>query len=115
MRTEQVPLRHAQAGGRAAVALREPNGQDEMAVEGVDTACAVALLGRLLDDARHDPGQMAAADRDALLAALHRQCWGDRIVSTLTCAACANRFDLSFQLSEVQRHLGAAAAAPTPF
>jgi hypothetical protein len=91
-----------------AVALRELCGHDEIAVDGVDTLCAAALLGRLLAGPPPiDAMQLAAADRDALLAALHRQCWGDRIVATLTCAACAHPFDLSFQLSDVQRHLAA--------
>ena len=114
MRTEHVTLRQLGEGGRAVVALREPTGRDEMAIEGVDTGCAVALLGRLLDQEAPEPGRMAAADRDALLAAVHRQCWGDRVVSTLTCTACGSRFDLSFQLSEVQRHLGPGSGQTTP-
>jgi hypothetical protein len=115
MRTEQVTLRHLQGGAPVVVALREPLGEDEIAVEGVDTLCAVALLGRLLGEAPLDAGRLAAADRDALLAALHRQCWGDRITSTLACAACAQRFDISFKLSDAQRHLGTASASPAPF
>lgn len=115
MRTERVTLQHMRDGRRAVVTMREPSGEDEMTVEGVDTTSAIALIGRLLNSAQVDPGQMAAADRDALLAALHRQCWGDRIASTLTCAACASRFDLSFQLTEVQRHLGLAAGDPAPY
>jgi hypothetical protein len=51
--------------------------------------------------------QLTASDRDALLAALHRQCWGDRIVTTLTCVACTSPFNLAFELSAVQRHLAA--------
>jgi hypothetical protein len=109
MRTEHVTLRHLQEGGPRVLALREPSGADEMALEGVDTLCAIALLGRLLGESAPDPRRMAASDRDALLAALHRQCWGDLVVSTLACAACARPFDLSFRLSEVQRHLGARA------
>jgi hypothetical protein len=97
------------------VALHEPLGEDEIAVEGIDTSSAVALLGRLLGEGRLDAGQLAAADRDVLLAALHRRCWGDRITSTLACTACEQRFDLSFELSDVQRHLGAASASPAPF
>ena len=106
MRTERVTLRHAAAP--AVVALREPTGRDEIAVDGVDTRSAVALLDRLLRGAAAPSAmQLAAADRDALLAALHRQCWGDRIVTTLTCVACTSPFNLSFELSAVQRHLAA--------
>lgn len=115
MRTEQVTLRHVRDDDAVITALREPKGEDEMAVEGVDTACAVALLRRLLTDGELDPGRMAAADRDALLAALHRQCWGDRIVSTISCAACASRFDLSFQLADLQRHLAAGGTPSASF
>jgi hypothetical protein len=115
MRTEQVTLRHLEGGRQAVAALREPNGEDEMMVEGVDTLCAIALLGRLLGDARVDPKRMTAADRDALLAALHRQCWGDCIVASLTCAACGKPFDMSFRLSELERHLRSAPGDPAPF
>ena len=77
-----------------------------MAIDGVETSCAINLLARLLPDSGAPPAdQLAASDRDALLAALHRQCWGDRIVTTLTCQACEKLFDLSFELSAVQRHL----------
>jgi hypothetical protein len=112
--TERVSLRHLTSGPLAVVALREPNGRDEMAVEGVDTRSAVALLERLLNRAGPEPlraAQLSARDRDALLAALHRQLWGDRIVATLTCIACASRFDLSFDLSAVQRHVADPASA----
>lgn len=108
MRTETVALRHAGADAAATATLREPTGRDEMAVEGVDTRAAVALLDRLLAasaPAPPDAARLAACDRDALLAALHRRCFGDRIVSTLTCAVCASRFDLSFDLSALQRQL----------
>ncbi|ABK99437.1 hypothetical protein [Pelobacter propionicus] len=112
METERVRLRFTQAGeGTAQVmALREPSGRDELALNGVDTSSALQLIDRLL---RGSPSRSAvltaagicAADRDALLAALHRLCWGDRILSTLTCSDCGERFDLSFQLSTLQREL----------
>lgn len=109
MRTEHVPLRHPPQAMPAVVSLREPCGADEIAVDGVDTRCAVALLARLLESAGSLAPDLAASDRDALLAALHRRCWGDRIVTTLTCSRCEQLFDLSFELSAVQRHL----ASPT--
>lgn len=122
MRTEHVPLRHPPQALPAVVSLREPCGADEIAVDGVDTRSAVALLGRLLDgvEIRSGPrdsglasglasgllaSELVASDRDALLAALHRRCWGDRIVTTLTCSRCEQLFDLSFELSAVQRYL----------
>jgi len=111
--TERVTLRHLAHAAPAVAALREPSGRDEMSVEGVDTRAAVALLERLLrsEAAAIPPAtRLAACDRDALLAALHRQLWGDTIRSTLACAHCGERFDLSFELSAVQRHLAAAAS-----
>lgn len=111
MRTESVLLRHPGPDAPPAATLREPDGHDEMAVDGVDTACTIALLGRLLVSPKINATTLSACDRDALLAALHRECWGDRIVSTLICANCASRFDVSFQLSDLQRHLAEYRAA----
>src|SRR5262245_23409713 len=105
MRTEPVLLRHLRTGPAVYVTLSEPTGHDDLAVDGVDTRAAVALLSRLLQGSAVDAARLAASDRDALFAALHRQCWGDRIVSTLICTACARPFDLSFELSAVQRSL----------
>ena len=52
---------------------------------------------------------LCAADRDALLSALHRRLWGDRILSSPTCVGCGAPFDLSFRLSDMQRHLHSSA------
>jgi hypothetical protein len=107
MQTERVALRHYAAAGGAvnSIALRELRGRDELAVDGVDTRAALALLDRLIG--RDGPGaaSLCAADRDALLAGLHRRLWGDRILTTLRCRECGERFDLSFTLSDVQAHL----------
>jgi hypothetical protein len=120
MRAERIALRHASAAGTAIspIAMRELRGRDEMAVDGVDTRAALALLDRLIGHDALQAASLCAADRDALLAALHRREWGDRIVSTLRCVACGERFDVSFALSEVQSHLaqsarGAAVSPPT--
>lgn len=114
MRTERVAIRLAgeNVGFGAYLTLREPCGHDEMAVAGLDTRTAVELLERLLERnpaARTKPNavKLSACDRDALLAALHRLCWGDRILSSLNCAACTRPFDLSFELSALQRQLHA--------
>ena len=111
MPTEPVTLRHSRPGPPVVVALADPTGRHELAVDGVDTTSAVALLDRLLPaGACPDARSLGAADRDALLAALHRHCWSDRIVSTLTCVECGTAFDLSFELSSIQRHLGGSAS-----
>jgi len=80
-----------------ARALREPQGGDELALAGIDTHSAVQLLDRLIDAPPCSTAQLSASDRDGLLAALHRSLWGDRIVSSLKCAACGAMFDLSFE------------------
>jgi hypothetical protein len=100
---ERVILR-ASAGRPGFARLREPCGEDELSVEGVDTRSAVTLLDRLLV-APERADALAASDRDALLAALYRQLWGDRLVSSLCCTACEAMYDLSFELSELQRQL----------
>jgi hypothetical protein len=117
MDTERVTLRHLDDGMPVATPLREPSGRDEISVEGVDTRAAVALLDRLLprDGARHPPAaRLAASDRDALLAALHRHLWGDTVRSNVTCRACGEGFGVSFELSALQRHLAASRAEWRP-
>lgn len=111
MRTERVVLRHppAAAGAANSIALRELRGRDELSIEGIDTRAALALLDRLIGREGPDAKSLCASDRDALLAALHRREWGDRILTTLQCVGCGQRFDLSFELSQVQAHLAAGA------
>ncbi len=107
---ERVLLRHV-AQQPVFARLRELRGSDELAVQGVDTRAAVQLLDRLLDRDRgldatpRAAADLSASDRDALLAALHRATWGDRITSSLRCPACGEMVDLSFELSALQRQL----------
>ena len=101
--SERVVARASFDGARA-LRLREPNGEDELALDGIDTRAATAFLSRLADRPDEIPA-LAATDRDALLAALHRGLWGDRILTSLECPACAAMYDLSFELSALQRHL----------
>lgn len=108
-RGERIALRQLPVA--ATVRLRELRGDDELSVEGVDTRCAVELLERLLGSPGFRAAHLCASDRDALLAALHRSVWGDRIVSSLRCPACEAMYDLSFALSRLQRELAAAVPA----
>jgi hypothetical protein len=107
--TERVPLRHASEAPQRA-RLREPQGSDELAVAGVDTRSAVQLLDRLLEAPPCSAGELSASDRDGLLAAVHRRLWGDRIVCSIGCAACEAPYDLSFELTTLQRQLWKEAA-----
>ena len=101
--TERVPLRFAAEAPRW-VRLREPTGDDLLALDGVDTRAATRLLDRLLDGAA-EAATLAASDRDALLAALHRGMFSDDIISSIDCARCGQPFDMVFQLSALQRQL----------
>lgn len=100
--TERIALRTASAPLRFA-RLREPKGDDELALDGVDTRAALGLLDRLLDGPA--AAELSATDRDGLLAALHRGLWGDRVVSSLECARCGAMYDLAFDLSALQARL----------
>src|SRR5205085_6196451 len=85
--------------------LRGLCGADEEAVEGGGTAAAIALLDRLLVDAPGvepdlalKPGRaldLAAPDRDRLLAAVYRETFGPRVESTLVCDRCGADFDMN--------------------
>jgi len=102
MIAESIPLRFA--GARLTACLRELTGREEFGVRGANTANAIDLLSALLENA--SPGEteqiravdLVAADRDRLLAAVYERAFGDRIESTLTCAQCAQPFDLYFSL-----------------
>lgn len=95
--------------------VRELAGADEMAVDGTGTRAALVLLARVasVSDGRA-PERLAASDRDRLLACVYRRTWGDAIRSTLTCRACAARFDLGFSLRALQEHLDANGAHADP-
>lgn len=90
------------------VTLPELTGAQEMKLSGVDTGSVQQLLTDMFSgspDTSLRADQLTASDRDALLAALHRKYWGDRIVSSLCCSGCDEFFDLTFSLSGLQRHL----------
>jgi hypothetical protein len=105
MPLEQAIVRYTKEPGR--VWLREPTGRDEVAVDDVSTFTAIRLLDQLLvalPAAVVHPGMaqdLTASDRDQLLAAVYRQVYGDRVVSTVRCSACTSPFDLSFSLAQL--------------
>jgi hypothetical protein len=108
--SERIRLQHMPDASRLA-RLSEPAGDDELSLQGTDTRAAVQLLDRLSDPPGTSTTEFSASDRDRLLAALYRGLWGDRIVSSLTCAACGAVYDLSFELSGLQRELAEKATA----
>jgi hypothetical protein len=107
---ERIPLQHLPEQPRFAL-LREPVARDELSLQGVDTRSAVMLLDGLCKGAAASVAELSASDRDRLLAALHRALWGDRIVSSLDCESCGAAYDLSFELSALQRQLAKNAGA----
>jgi hypothetical protein len=89
-------------GGRRRAFLRSLTGADEMAAE----RGGVALLDRLLVPGTGSvrPGEAArlsVADRDRLLAALHRDLFGDRIEADAPCRDCARPFAVAFSLASL--------------
>lgn len=101
----RVPLTCSQRSGYAY--LRELRGEDEEAVEDVDTWTAIGLVDRLLVEAPGAavrPGEargLCAADRDRILAAIYVRELGARIQATPACPACGKTFDVDFHLDEL--------------
>jgi hypothetical protein len=96
--------------------LRELTGIEEQSVAGTDVAAAIALIDRLLvpghraDAAAHT---LVSADRDRLLAAVYQTTYGDRIKSTVECAACEAPYDMDFSLAGLVDHTYASTAIST--
>jgi hypothetical protein len=89
------------------VEFRPLTGRDERSVEGTSIFDALALIDRLnsgrpgallgLDKAV----SLTAAARDRALAGIYTQNYGDVIASSPLCRKCAERYDLSFSLSDM--------------
>lgn len=107
-----IPLRLTPGAG--GVYLRTLNGADEMSVENTGTKNLVNFLGLLMQPGatgnKVDAAQIVTADRDRLLALLYISLYGARVESTVSCTACAQKFDLDFSLDELLRHYQPAAA-----
>lgn len=109
MVAETIELRFG-AGARVAH-LRELTGRDEQAVSGTSTADAICLLDALLSSALTQEAErlcavdLAAADRDRMLAIVYERAFGDRIESTLTCTRCTQPVDLHFSLRQLTASL----------
>jgi hypothetical protein len=82
--------------------LRELTGHDERAVERTDSGAAIELIARLAHaHSREQAVRMTAFERDRALAGVFLRLYGDRVESTLKCAACAKPFDISFSLQDL--------------
>jgi hypothetical protein len=104
-----IRLRHT--GDNARAFFRPISGEVEKGLHGSTTADLVLLIDQLIDrrsgasNSATDPNRLTASDRDRLVAAIHREIYGDRIGATLRCRACDSAFDIDFQLSSLQAHL----------
>jgi hypothetical protein len=107
----RVPLLCSRHAG--FVAVRDLCGHDEETVDGTDTAAAVELLDRLLVDPPIASRELAAPDRDRVLAEIYRRAFGDRIHADRPCARCGERFELELELGIVVDELAARTARTT--
>lgn len=94
--------------GAPTVFVRDLTGHDERGVQDATTRSAVDLLQRLVDwpgesNARAD--ELAAPDRDRLLAAVYQRAYGKKVQSTAVCGACSSPYDLSFFLDDLMAAL----------
>jgi hypothetical protein len=86
--------------GRRRAFLKSLTGADEMAAD----AGPLALLDRLLVAgsqaiASGEAARLSVADRDRLLAAIHREVFGDRIEADAPCQGCNRLFAIAFSLT----------------
>jgi hypothetical protein len=93
-------LLHPGIDARRRAFLRSLTGADEIAAE----AGAIALLDGVLVAGSQAirPGEaarLAVADRDRLVAALHREVFGDRIEADAPCRDCGRHFAMVFSLA----------------
>jgi hypothetical protein len=87
--------------------LRELTGREELAVAGTDLSEALGLIDRLQVAGHRAPveaAQLAAPDRDRLLAAIYQHTYGDLIRGTIDCKGCEMRFDMDFSLQGFVAH-----------
>jgi hypothetical protein len=93
--------------------LRELTGREELAVAGTDLSEALGLIDRLQAVGHRAPieaAQLAAADRDRILAAVYGHTYGDRIRGTIDCPGCSALFDMDFPLTAFVAHTHGSAA-----
>jgi len=97
--------------------LRELCGLDEQTVEEDGTPAALALLDRVLvggpgGSERPATASLVPSDRDALLAAVYRRAFGDRVQATASCVDCRELFDVEFSLAALEQALQEVRQAP---
>jgi hypothetical protein len=97
--------------------LREPCAWDELLAENAGPGQITELIANLLVCgtpgwlSREEVGSLSLSDRDRIVAALHRHCFGDRLESIVTCCACQEPFEIGLSLAELVDSVGNSAAA----
>ncbi|MFO1302105.1 MAG: hypothetical protein U1F54_00155 [Burkholderiales bacterium] len=111
MATQAVSMRLARApeGTPRRARVREVTGADEMAVDGAGTATALAMLARVAEVDGAAVSDLAASDRDRLLAVVYGMTFGDDVRSSPSCAACGKPFDVTFSLAALMDELASRA------
>jgi hypothetical protein len=106
----RVELNDGNSRGQWAY-LRPLTGHDELALDVDSNRAGTWLLERLLMDgpgaavAPASLGTLDMGNRDRLLAALFRACFGDRIDGINFCANCSSEYEFSFSLNALTEHL----------
>jgi hypothetical protein len=98
--------------------LRPLTGHDELALDAESDRGGNWLLQRLLDDRPGGAlgpaslGSLDMANRDRLLAALFRTCFGESVDGVTRCACCGEDFEFHFTLPALAAYQDSADAAP---
>lgn len=103
MPSGQVRLRFTH--GNPAVSVREITGREEWSVREASTKAAVDLLTRLVEwpaGLVMQADVLAAPDRDALLASIYADTYGNTVESTGLCSECSSRYDIRFSLDDLK-------------
>jgi len=87
------------------VSIREITGREEWRVREGSTKTAVELLQRLVEwpsGSAMQADELPAPDRDALLAGIYVNAYGNTVESTAECTECSNRYEIRFPLSDLK-------------
>jgi hypothetical protein len=96
---------------------RDITGHTEKSIHGRTTADVVALLQSIEEQGASVGDAMnllssSPSRRDRILVALHTALYGKKIDSNITCRVCNNKFDLDFDLKDLERAVYETAAEP---
>jgi hypothetical protein len=88
--------------------IRELTGNDEQAVRETNTASAIGLLDRLVEDTGEQSwstAKLTASDRDRMLAAVYYTAYGRQVEAKIDCRDCGKPLSLNFYLDDLMAAL----------